>query len=157
MIPILTDSITIGFASDSEKIDDLEFVKLSKVFSPDDLINRTYLTKPDEDGQKYRAKIVQKIIDRDNAVADEMRKDPNKTKFLVCVEGNRADEIITYHEALDHVTREIARDLDPDNDVWKFKDIIAHQKVTRESPDYKGSSYNLMILWMDHRHSNLFT
>jgi hypothetical protein len=33
------------------------------VLQPDDLINRTYLTDPDEKGQRFRAKIVQKIAE----------------------------------------------------------------------------------------------
>ena len=33
------------------------------VFDPDTLVNRTYLTDPDEIGQRFRAKIVQKIIE----------------------------------------------------------------------------------------------
>ena len=55
------------------------------VFDPDALLNRTYLTDPDETGQRFRAKIVQKIIE-----GDEKRElHPDRIKYLVTVEGNK--------------------------------------------------------------------
>jgi hypothetical protein len=40
--------------------------------------------------------------------------------------------------------------LDPDEQMWSFKDIIAHEgPLTRDSPNYKGSSYNVLIAWED--------
>jgi len=39
---------------------------------------------------------------------------------------------------------------DHDEQLWSFKDIIAHKgPLTRDSPSYKGSSYNVLIAWED--------
>ena len=33
---------------------------------PDELLNRTFLTEPQEDGQRFRAKVKQKIVEKDH-------------------------------------------------------------------------------------------
>ena len=124
----------------------LIYVNLYKVFKPDDLINRTYVTERDEEGQSFRAKIVEKIIERDHA----RDNDPAKIKFLVRMEGDKADEIISYHQALDYVTEEIDKDLNPDRKIWQFEEIVGHQHVSRgDGKAWKGSPINVMIRWKD--------
>ena len=44
-------------------------------FSPNDLVGRTFLKQPEEDGQRSRARIVRKII--------ELEDNKEKIKFLV--------------------------------------------------------------------------
>jgi hypothetical protein len=39
-------------------------------FKPDELINRNYLTEPDEQGRQFRAEIVQKIIDNETSLQE---------------------------------------------------------------------------------------
>ena len=113
------------------------------MFKPDDLINHTYLTQPDEDGQCFRAKIVQQIIDNEEALEQK----PEHIKFLVQVEGDKADEIIAYNDILDYLEEEMS---EPAEQLWQFKDIVAHEgPLTPDSPSYKGSSYNVMIEWED--------
>ncbi len=34
-----------------------------------------------------------------------------------------------------------------DGSFWAFRKIIGHQKIHQDHPDYKGSSYNIRILW----------
>ena len=114
-------------------------------FKPDDIINRTYLTVPDENGQRFRAKIVQKIVDNGN---DAIEQQPDNVKFLVSIEGGRADEIIAYNDILDFLEETMSDD--PAEQVWNFKDIVAHEgplKPTDES--YKGSQYNVLVVWED--------
>jgi len=65
------------------------------------------------------------------------------------MEGDKADEIITYHQALDYITKEISDDLDPDNKFWEFEEIIGHQNVSPGDPSYKGSSSNVLMKWQD--------
>ena len=54
-------------------------------FSPDDLGGRTFLKQPKEDGQRFRARIVRKII--------EMEENGDKIKFLVKLPDEEQDEI----------------------------------------------------------------
>ena len=50
-------------------------------FKPDDLINRTF-SEPNEYGQRFRAKIVQKIVEHE----ESLQQEPEHVKFLVSVE-----------------------------------------------------------------------
>ena len=112
-------------------------------FAPDDLINRTYLTAPDEDGQRFRAKIIQKIVEHEDALEQE----PERIKFLVSVEGEKADEIVAYNDIANFLEEEMS---DTADQLWTFKDIIAHEgPLAPGDPSYKGSTYNVMIAWED--------
>ena len=114
---------------------------------PDDIINRTYLTEPDEKGQRFRAKIVQKVQEHEEGLEQQ----PERMKFLVRVEGAKADEIIAYNDILNYLEEEMS---DPAQKVWKFKEIIAHEgPLSPGDPSYKGSSYNVMIVWEDNSKS----
>ena len=57
-------------------------------------------------------------------------------KFLVSINNDQAEEIITYNKLLDYIS------LDEENDiVWKFRRIVSHQGPLKpEHPDYKGSN-----------------
>ena len=113
-------------------------------FRPDDLLHRTYLTKPDEHGQRFRAKIVQKIIDYDGGLNEH----PEHVKFLVSIEGNKADEIVAYNDILEYLEESLLED--PEEQVWKFKDIIAHEGPLKpRDSSYKGSQYNVLVVWED--------
>ena len=115
-------------------------------FKPDDIINRTYLTKTDENGQRFRAKIVQKIIDNENTTIEQQ---PENIKFLVSIDGGKADEIVAYNDILDYLEESMSIEHGTEQ-VWKFKDIVAHEgplKPTDES--YKGSQYNVLVIWED--------
>ena len=77
-------------------------------FDPDELIGRTYLQDVAENGERYRAKIVQKIIERDKEARTE------RTKFLVTYEGHdKSDEIVDYTTVADYLQKQIETDNDP--------------------------------------------
>ena len=52
--------------------------------SPDELVTRTYLTEPDNNGQRFRAKIVKRVVDLEPGLEEH----PDCTQFLVTCEGN---------------------------------------------------------------------
>ena len=113
-------------------------------FSPDELIGRTYLTDPDEDGQSFRARIVRKIEEHE----DKTNQHPDKIKFLVSVDENKADEIVSYNDILQFINKEIERD--DSQEYWRFKQLVGHQGPLQPGdPRYKGSSYNVMVEWED--------
>ena len=110
------------------------------IFNPQDLVGRTFLLDPQEDGQKHRTRIVQLIDDFESTVA----QNPTRIKF-VCkhLDGDAAEEIITYNKILDFISRDEETDI-----VWKFKRIVSHQGPLKpDHPDYNGSIYNIMIEW----------
>ena len=110
------------------------------IFSPHDLIGRTFLKDTEADGQKHRLKIVKLIEDHVQDVADN----PTRIKFICkSVDSDMAEEVITYNQMLDFIMRDENTEV-----VWKFKRIVSHQGPLKpEHPDHKGSSYNVMIEW----------
>ena len=112
----------------------------SAVFNPEDLVGRTFLLDPQEDGQRFRARIVKLIEDHEESVEDN----PTRLKFLLSVNDDKAEEVITYNKLLDYLANQ-----DEDNEVvWKFRRIVSHQGPLKPGDnDYKGSNYNVMIEW----------
>ena len=109
------------------------------VFSPEDLIGRTFLIDPQENGEIHRARIVEMLDDHENNV----NENPTLKKFRLSINNDQAEEVITYNRLLEYISR------DEENEtVWKFRRIVSHQGPLRsDSPDYKGSTYNVMVEW----------
>lgn len=112
------------------------------VFSPSDLVGRTFLMDEQEDGQRLRARIIEALEDHETAV----EQNPTKIRFRCSLEGGNLDameELIAYNEVVDYITRDEETDI-----VWKFKRIVAHEgPLNKNDHSYKGSKYNVMIEW----------
>jgi len=77
------------------------------IIAPNDLLTRTYLTEPDETGQRFRAKIVEKIV----SLEEGLEQHPDRIKFLVRFEGTDClDELVAYHQLLEALESDL---LDP--------------------------------------------
>ena len=61
------------------------------VFDPDDMVGRTFLLERQEDGQRFRARIVHAIKEQD----DELAQNPDKIKLLLCsINEDQYEEIL---------------------------------------------------------------
>jgi hypothetical protein len=90
---------------------------------PKDLIGRSFLKDSEEDGQRFRARVVRAVIDKE----DELKKGTEYMRFICEVPNSTVDEILTYNDIMDHIERE-SNDIDNDTDqLYKFRRIIAHQ------------------------------
>jgi hypothetical protein len=109
----------------------------SPIINTDDLLGRTFLFNQQEDGQQYRARIV-KVIDNHSS---DLEDDKTRIKFLLSVNDNESEDIITYNQLLNYLSKDQANYF-----VWKFQRIVSHQgPLAPTHPDYKGSSYNVMV------------
>ena len=88
-------------------------------FSPDDLVGRTFLKQPEEDGTRFRARIVRKII--------EMDENEEKIKFLVKLPDQDQDEILAYNKILDIIQDQYDNEQNDPGQKWIFKGITAHE------------------------------
>jgi hypothetical protein len=130
---------------DPELIDNDPSVKRCMVtIDPKDLIGRTFLKDEEEDGQRFRARVVRAIIDKEDA----LKKGHEYMKFICEVPRSTVDEIFTYNEILDHIEKD-NNDLENDTGkLFKYCRITAHQGPLRTSDkDYKGSTYNVLVKW----------
>ena len=112
-------------------------------FDPSDLIGRTFLLPPEENGERHRAKVtrqVVEIIDQDNGQRIE------NINFILDIGNGKVEELISYNQLLEHL--ENAQDHDMDQELYRFKVIIGHQgSLLASDPDWKGSKYSVQVEW----------
>ncbi|MGL4933427.1 MAG: hypothetical protein ACRC4P_08975, partial [Aeromonas sp.] len=110
-------------------------------FTPDDLLGRTFLDQPAEDGTRFRKRIAEKIVQRD--------ENEEKVKFLVTLPDG-GEEIIAYNDLLDIIGEQYDDEANDPDRQWTFKNISAHEGPLLPSHDnYKGSKYNVLVYWED--------
>jgi hypothetical protein len=111
---------------------------------PKDLIGRTFLKDAEDDGQRFRARVVRAVIEKE----DDLKKGSEYMKFICEVPNSTVDEILTYNEIIDHIAKD-NDDIDNDTEqLYKFRRIVAHQGPLQSSDkDYKGSSFNVLVEW----------
>jgi len=71
--------------------------------SPDDLLGRSVLLPPNDEGECFHAKIVCKIIDHDKDLLDQ----PEMIQFLVSVDNECAEEVYAYTDLVDYLNQEM--------------------------------------------------
>jgi hypothetical protein len=110
------------------------------LFEPDALIGRTILLdEQDENGQRLRARVVKLVEDHEGRVENN----PARLKFVLSMNGDKSEDIITYNELMEYLSRNEEGD-----HVWKFSRIVAHEGPLRPTDrTYKGSKFNVMIEW----------
>jgi hypothetical protein len=103
---------------------------------------RTFLKDEKEDRQRFRAHVIQAIVDREM----EQKKGHEYMKFICEVPDSMVDEIFTYNEILDPIERD-NNDIENDTEkLFKFCCIAAHQLRTSDK-DWKGSKNNVLVEW----------
>jgi len=103
------------------------------------MINRTFLMPPEDDGTRYRAKIIA-LID-DHLAANEFEKQPERIKFK-CLVNDKYEEIVAYNDIVDYIEADNTWD-----GVWKFRRILDHKYVKPSDPNYMQCSVNVLIEW----------
>ncbi|HSN23318.1 MAG TPA: reverse transcriptase domain-containing protein, partial [Methylomicrobium sp.] len=106
---------------------------------PEDCIGRTVLMPTQEDGQRHRAKILERVDEYKN----ELQSDPEFIRYRVQVGTQEEwEEIVSYNELMNLI------DQDDQDGQWNFKSILAHSgPLTANDPGYRGSAYNVLVLW----------
>jgi Reverse transcriptase (RNA-dependent DNA polymerase) len=105
--------------------------------SPEEMVHRSFLMPPGQDGSRVRAKIIEIIGEHWSALEEQ----PEHIRFR-CLIDNDYEEIVAYNDIMDFIEAD-----DGEDGMWKFRRILQHKKVSRSDPDYKGSSYNLLLEW----------
>ena len=114
-------------------------------FDPSDLVGRTFLLPPEENGERHRAKVtrqVVEIIDQDNGQRVE------NINFILDIGNGKVEELISYNQLLEHLENAQDNDMGMDQELYRFRAIIGHQGTLLASyPDWKGSKYNVQVEW----------
>jgi uncharacterized protein YoxC len=110
------------------------------IVDPQELLGRTFLMGTQEDGQRFRARIVECISDHESNV----RHSDDHAKFRISVNEDKYEEIITYNKLMDF----IEKNQENDAIVWQFQCIMGHQgPLLRHDKDYNGSRFNVLVEW----------
>ena len=108
---------------------------------PEDLIGRTFLLPPKENGKRHRAKVTRKVLEIIDQEDGYRIEDIN---FNLDIGDGEVEELISYNQLLDHL--ETAQDivLGIYQELFKFRAIIGQQGLFKATdPDWKGSEYNV--------------
>ncbi|KAI2503064.1 hypothetical protein MHU86_11412 [Fragilaria crotonensis] len=89
-------------------------------FTPDELLNRTFLHEVD--GQRMRARVIRKIMDND-------AHNHQNIKFLLEIGAGEHDEIIAYNELSDLVERQVNEERSTDDVSLGSMMTLLHTKV----------------------------
>ena len=96
-----------------------------------------------EDGQRVRAEIVKKILDRD-------AENHERIKMLLSYDDGRVEEVISYNELCDIVAEQHDKEASGQEEMFTFTEILDHQGPLRpRDPRYKGSKWNVKVKWSD--------
>ena len=113
------------------------------IFDPTDLVGRTFLMDPQENGERCRTKILEALVESE----EQLAKHPDRIKFVCSVNDDMYEEILTYNEILEYIAKNEEQD-DDQAIVWKFKRIAGHQgPLKKGDPGYNGSKFNVLVEW----------
>jgi hypothetical protein len=112
-----------------------------EIIKPSELVGRTFLTEPQEDGQQVRARILRAITNNEQDIEDN----PERIKFVCSMNNDAFEDILAYSDILQHLERD-----EDEGDVWQFRRITAHEGPLNSSHhNWKGSTYNILVEWED--------
>ena len=94
---------------------DPSIVKPMPEFDPDDLIGRTSLFPPQQNGEGLRAKVTKQVVGEFEA--EHGNRIPNINYILDIGEG-KAEELITYNQLLDHLEQAEDQDISMDQELY---------------------------------------
>ena len=117
-----------------------QFTKLD----PEHAIGRSVLMPRGKDGQRFRAKILERV---DKYKDDLQMKRAKHMQYRVLVGhdgGNKWEEIVAYNDLVNFIETEG----DGQDGMWRFKEILEHQgPLSPSDTAYKGSRWNVLVAW----------
>ena len=90
-------------------------------FDSSDLVGRTFLLPPKENGERHRAKVtrqVVEIIDQDNGQRVE------NINFILDIGNGKVEELISYNQLLEHLENAQDHGMGMDQELYRFRATI---------------------------------
>ena len=114
-------------------------------FDPSDLIGRTFLLPPEENGERHRAKVTRQVVEIIDQENGQRRENIN---FILDIGNGKVEELISYNQLLEHLENAQDHHMGMDQELYRFRAIIVHQRpLLASDPDWKGIKYNVQVEW----------
>ena len=114
-------------------------------FNPDDLVGRTFLLPPRDNGERLRAKVTRKVVE-DIEMVDRERV--QNLSYILGIGSGKVEELISYNQLVDHLEAAANEDNEISDDLYKFRAIIGHQGPLKPTdPNWKGCKFNVLVEW----------
>ena len=95
-------------------------------FDPTDLIGRTFLLPPEENGERQRAKITRKVVE----ITDQEKcHRVENINFILDIGNGKVEELISYNPLIEHLESAQDNDMGMDQELFKFRSIIGHEDL----------------------------
>jgi len=116
-------------------------------FTVDDLIGRSFLMEETEEGERFRTTIKRLVTTH----GDEEPETLAGIEFVCAVDGSATEEILTYNEILDYMSKSLDDPVDMANPdaQFQFREILGHESVTPSHPRWQGCRTNVLVHWCD--------
>ena len=114
-------------------------------FNPYDLVGRTFLLPPGDNGERLRAKATRKVIEDIEQVDGERDQ---KLSFVLGIGNGKLEEILSYNQLVHHLEA-AANDANKiSDDRFKVRALIGHQRPLKPTDsNWKGCKYNVLVDW----------
>ena len=114
-------------------------------FDPSDLIGRTFLLPPEENGERHRAKVTRNVVE---IIDQEDGQRVENINFILDIGNGKVEELISYNQLLEHLENAQDHDMGMDQELYKFRAIVGHQgPLLASDPDWKGIKYIVQVEW----------
>ena len=87
------------------------------IFHPEDLIGRTLLLPPEENGERHRAKVTRKVVEILDQGDGHRIENIN---FILDIGNGKLEELISYNQLLHHLETAQDNDFGMDQELFKF-------------------------------------
>ena len=114
-------------------------------FNPDDLVGRTFLLLPGDNGERLRAKVTRKVVEVIEKADGERVQ---KLNYILGIGNGKLEEIISYNQLVDHLEAAANEDNEISDDLFKFRALIGHRGPLKPTdPNWKGCKFNVLVDW----------
>ena len=100
----------------SRRDDDPTLSKPLPEFNPEDLVGRTFLLPPGDNGERLSSKVTRKVVE-DIEKADGERI--QKISYILGIGNGKVEEFISYNKLVDHLEAAANEDNEISDDLYK--------------------------------------
>ena len=105
----------------------------------------TFLLPPGDNGERLMTNITRKVFE---VIKKGNGEKVQKLRYILGFNNGKMEEIISYHQLVDHLEAASNEDNENNNDLFKFRALIGYQgPLKATNPNWKGCKYKFLVDW----------